>query len=269
MRFSKESAPSKHLLIAVAKKSGGNVEAAQVWLRRKVQLWQSELDRNNLIVLEGLGTFRNNGQFLPDQVQYDPASFGMASVMLHPIHVPSALDARMSVRFKSTTPVAKTLQLWQKAAAAAAVAALVTVSFWQTELPTQAAGWIQWPSFKGAEVTAPASESEALAPQSEEEAVLAEDAGNETAEEVAPTDLETPQQTALTGAYTLVVGAFSQPENAQVFAERVRAQGWEANVVEKHLYIVQLGNFDSREMAAEQLSNVKKSINEQAWICAL
>lgn len=274
--FHAEHSTPSNLLVPVAKKLGGNLEAAHSWLRRKVAWWQKHLSENDILVLEGLGSFRKNGEFQPEQsLQFEANSFGLTAVTLFKVHEPSALEARMTASLKTLSEGReKALLSWKHAAAAAAVIALVALGIYQSSVTTQMAGWFVPTSAPHQEeiidhvdnIVVESHSEQAKAETSEVEHMqeYAERISVEKTPEVA--DRSTPQ---IQANWSIVIGAFKDVENARNNAATYKEMGYDVHVIEGHLNKVTLGSFATREEAKEKLVTIKTEVNAFAWVCAL
>lgn len=70
------------------------------------------------------------------------------------------------------------------------------------------------------------------------------------------------------GSFQIVVGAFSQTNNAQRYVAEVQAKGFEAYISGHHngLHRVAIGSFGNREQATQALAQIKKQVNFNAWV---
>lgn len=250
---SSSSATTLHTV--VAKEIGGNLEAAESWVRRKINTWQEKIDQGSVLKLEGLGTFRKGGQFLAEQNNpLDAENFGFTQILLHPVHSPSALESKVSASLKVVSEQrSNAAALWKRAAVAAAVSALIGLGIFQSDLPTQAAGWF------GPSTEAP-TKSIIEKVESDNNAV---DVADVVEEEV----VAAPVKSAASYSHFIVVGSFKEPQNAHNLAAELEADGLEIHIIEGSLMKVGIG-FESRGEAAAELAQIKSSINKHAWIYA-
>lgn len=251
---SSSSATTLHTV--VAKEIGGNLEAAESWVRRKINTWQEKIDQSSVLKLEGLGTFRKGGQFLAEQNNpLDAANFGFTQILLHPVHSPSALESKVSASLKVVSEQrSNAVALWKRAAVAAAVSALIGLGIFQSDLPTQAAGWFA-PS-----IEAP---TKSIIEKVENEGTEATDATDVVEEKV----IATPVKSTASYSHFVVVGSFKEAQNAHNLAAELEADGLEIHIIEGSLMKVGIG-FESRGEAAAELAQIKSSINKHAWIYA-
>lgn len=238
------------LLPEVMKTLGATMEVAEQWIQRKIQGWQEQLDRGSVIMLSGLGSFLSKDLFQPETGTFDAAQFGFAPVMMHKLSEPSALQSKVVASLKMAAEDRKSsLVNWQRAGAAAAVAALFAIGVYQTPVVTQVAGWLSTP--------APA----------EVEAGVEEDATplieNITSGALAPEEVAKENH-----GYSIVVGSFKVAENADNYALELQLKDYHAVVIPGSLRKVGIGTYTSRKEAVSALQQIKATVNPQAWIFA-
>jgi cell division septation protein DedD len=252
--FNPNSAGSPAVLqAAVVRAKGGNLESAEAWVRRKVQNWQQTIDEGKAVALKGLGTFIGNHRFSPEQSgPIDAASFGFSSILLHRLAQPSALESKVVASLKVVSDQRKnSTALWRKAAVAAAVTALVTLGVFQSELPTQAAGWFAPQPTEAIEIE-PGEISQEAAVTPEEVDI------KDAPVVVAPVKAHT---------HYVVVGSFKEAQNAENLAADLKARGLEVELLKGSLLKVGIG-FGSRAEATAELAQIKANVNAHAWIYA-
>lgn len=253
------------LAAAAARHLGGNLEGAQAWVRRKVNAWQKTLEQGNVLMLPGLGSFRPGVHFQPEKTQlFDERNFGFTPIMLHPVQQASALEAKMTASLKRVTETRRAhLSAWQRAGVAAAIALLVSLGVYQSDLPTQAAGWWGGSSVESAEephaveTPTPAETPETISTAVAEEAVVE-----------APTETTFNTPVAKKAGYYIVVGSFKMDENAEKLATELSARGIDVRIIPGHLKKVAMGGYATRAEAVQALPAIKSSINAHAWIFA-
>ena len=258
------------LLPAVMKQMRCGMEVGESWIHRKVNQWQTTLDSGSILLLQGLGSFRKNGAFVPEKNnQFDAHSFGFSSVMLHPLSEPSALETKVAASLKIVAENrSQGLKAWRKAAVAAAITALVSLGVYQTELHTEMAGWFA----PGRSIQLDHSDR-----TNHSIDAVATPAANDVVEATEEIAVEIPavaapkvvKKTAVaTKKYYIVVGSFKMEENATNLAKELQAEGMDINILPGSLIKVGVGNYLTREAAKQDLAEIQKSINKYAWIYA-
>ena len=71
------------LLPEVMKSLGASMEVAEQWMGRKIQGWQNEIDKGNVVMLSGLGSFPSGNKFNAEPGTFDAQSFGFVPIMIH------------------------------------------------------------------------------------------------------------------------------------------------------------------------------------------
>ncbi len=254
------------LLSTVMRTMGTTMEVSEQWITRKVNGWQQVLDQGQVLMLPGLGSFSTTAGFKPEQNVLSDDSFGLTSFMMHAVHEPSALQSKVSASLKLVTESReKGLKAWQKAAVAAAVTALFGLGIFQSELPTEMAGWLGSLSTTSAAVENPveADATEVTKPETM------------TPETVTDIAVETPAAVAKVVTqptkgmgYYIVVGSFKEALNAEVLSEEIAAKGYNVSVLPGSLKKVGIGHFASRTAAKAELAKIKSEVNSHAWIFA-
>ena len=252
------------LLPTVMRTLGGSMEIAESWIRRKVNQWQTTLDSGSVLMLSGLGSFRNNGMFQPEREnQFDSNSFGFTAVMMHRISEPSALESKVVASLKMVAEQRENgLSSWRKAAVAAAITALISLGIYQSDITPQAmAGWFTpTPAAQEALDNFESINSETVAPS---ESVTPINATNVEENQVSLTPVKADSK-----KYYIVVGSFKMESNALTLAEELQAEGHEVKVLPGSLMKVGLGGFESRYQAKSALAGIKAEVNSYAWIYA-
>ena len=185
---------------------------------------------------------------------------------MHAVHEPSALQSKVSASLKLVTESReKGLKAWQKAAVAAAVTALFGLGIFQSELPTEMAGWLGSLSTTSAAVETPveADATEVTKP----ETMTPETVTDIAVETPAPVSKVVTQPTKGMGYY-IVVGSFKEALNAEVLSEEIAAKGYNVSVLPGSLKKVGIGHFASRAAAKAELAKIKSEVNSHAWIFA-
>lgn len=251
------------LLPEVMKSLGASMEVAEQWLVRKIKGWQSELDAGNVLMLPGLGSFPAQGKFQPEPGTFDAQSFGFVPVMIHKLEEPSALQSKVVASLKiASENKQSTLKAWQRAGAAAAVAALFGLGVMQSSVATQVAGWF------AAEEVIPSTEPELTPIES-----------TESVEEITPVSIETEALPDLTvikpvtqvkhsNGYSVIVGSFREGANADNYAAELAAKGLEVNLIPGSLRKVGIGHYQTRAEAVQAITQIKSTVNSGAWIYA-
>lgn len=257
------SSQNDHIVPEVMKTLGTSMEVAQQWIVRKIKGWQDQLDQGNVVMLPGLGSFAAPGKFNAEPGTFDANSFGFVAVMLHPLSEQSALQSKVLSSIKRTTEDAPSaLKTWQRAAAAAAVAALFGLGVAQSSVATQVAGWFaSVPTIEATTVTAEEDEAEQL----EVNAAIEVEAEIESAPEV---QAQAVQQGLFKSGYSIVVGSFKEGQNADAYAAELANKGFEVYLIPGSLTKVGIGYYSDRASAAASVSSLKSSINSGAWIYA-
>jgi cell division protein FtsN len=245
------------------KSLGASMEVAEQWLVRKIKGWQSELDAGNVLMLPGLGSFPAQGKFQPEPGTFDAQSFGFVPVMIHKLEEPSALQSKVVASLKiASENKQSTLKAWQRAGAAAAVAALFGLGVMQSSVATQVAGWF------AAEEVIPSTEPELTPIES-----------TESVEEITPVSVETEAVPDLTvikpvtqvkhsNGYSVIVGSFREGANADNYAAELAAKGLEVNLIPGSLRKVGIGHYQTRAEAVQAITQIKSTVNSGAWIYA-
>lgn len=251
------------LLPEVMKSLGASMEVAEQWLIRKIRGWQNELDAGNVLMLPGLGSFPAQHKFQAEPGTFNADSFGFVPVMIHRIEEPSALQSKVVASLKIASENKKsTLKAWQRAGAAAAVAALFSLGVMQSSVATQVAGWF--------------AEEETVSPVKLESTTI-ENA--ETIEATAPESIETevkpeqPREKPVTQfkhtkGYSVIVGSFREKSNADNYAAELAAKGLEVNLIPGSLRKVGIGHYQTRAEAVQAVAQIKSNVISGAWIYA-
>ena len=253
------------LLPEVMKSLGASMEVAEQWLVRKIKGWQNELDAGNVLMLPGLGSFPAQGKFQAEPGTFNADSFGFVPVMIHKLEEPSALQSKVVASLKiASEDKQSAVKAWQRAGAAAAVAALFSLGVMQSSVVTQVAGWF------AAEEVPPATELELTPVESAE-----------TAREITPVAVEveaeaTPEapvakpvtQLKYSKGYSVIVGSFREGANADNYAAELAAKGLEVNLIPGSLRKVGIGHYQTRAEAVQAISQIKSTVNSGAWIYA-
>ena len=265
LRFNPSVARTENTLLPkVMRSMGASMDVAEHWITRKLNGWQQALDEGQVLMLTGLGSFSSSAGFKPESNLFGSSSFGLTSIMLHPVHEPSALQNKVSASLKLVTEQReKGLRAWQRAAVAAAVTALFGLGVFQSDLPTQMAGW--YGDFTSSNTTV-----EEVMPAAEEVAEPATDVVEELStpapEEVKETKVV---QAPVKGAgYYIVVGSFKDGRNADNLADELAQQGYDVSILPGSLKKVGIGNYQSRGAAKAELAKIKSEVNSHAWIFA-
>jgi len=251
------------LLPEVMKSLGASMEVAEQWLGRKINAWQKELDAGNVLMLPGLGSFPAQHKFQAEPGTFNAESFGFVPVMIHKLSEPSALQSKMISSLKmASESKPRTTAAWQRAGAAAAVAALFSIGVLQSSVVTQVAGWFTEENSSpvlnndlGA--ITPTEEAEEISPEALEEVVKVEE----------PTALPVTQSKYSAG-YSVVVGSFREGANADNYAAELAAKGLEVHLIPGSLKKVGIGHYQTRAEALKAVSQIKSSVNSGAWIYA-
>jgi|SaaInl5LU_22_DNA_1037371.scaffolds.fasta_scaffold29165_2 cell division septation protein DedD/nucleoid DNA-binding protein len=254
------------LLPTVMRSMGTTMEVAEQWISRKINGWQQVLDQGQVLMLPNIGSFSTTAGFKPEHNVWSDDSFGLTPFMMHAVHEPSALQSKVSASLKLVTERReKGLKDWQKAAVAAAVTALFGLGIFQSELPTEMAGWIGSSSANSSAVSVESSEETQL------EVNTLEEAEEISTEKVAETMIEKAavvSQPVKGLGYYIVVGSFKEAANADSFSAELAAQGYHVSILPGSLKKVGIGHFTSRDAAKAELVHVKSAINSHAWIFA-
>ena len=256
------SSSENTLVGTVMRELGSTMEVAEHWIHRKVFAWQQVLDEGGVLMLPGIGSFPAPNVFKPDGQSLDAQSFGLTPVMVHAINEPSALQTKVVASLKMATEQRATgLRTWQRASAAAAVALLFGLGLFQSPWSTEMAGWF----------TSPAQVEVEDGLTDEVEAVE-----ELTTEEIAPVNVvETPApprvemgtvEKGLASGYSIVVGSFKMPENAENLAQSLASDGMDVHIISGSLVKVGVGHYSTRAEAKQALQGIKASVNSHAWI---
>lgn len=263
LRFNPSVARTENTLLPkVMRSMGTSMEVAEHWITRKLNSWQQALDEGQVLMLSGLGSFSESAGFKPESNLFGSSNFGLTSIMLHPVHEPSALQNKVSASIKLVTEQReKGLRAWQRAAVAAAVTALFGLGVFQSDLPTQMAGW--YGDFTSSDATI-----EEVTPTIEEVAEPAADV-EELSTPAAEVKETKAVQAPIKGAgYYIVVGSFKEGRNAENLADELAQQGYDVSILPGSLNKVGIGNYQSRGAAKAELAKIKSEVNSHAWIFA-
>ena len=253
------------LLPEVMKSLGASMEVAEQWLVRKIKGWQNELDAGNVLMLPGLGSFPAQGKFQAEPGTFNADSFGFVPVMIHKLEEPSALQSKVVASLKiASEDKQSAVKAWQRAGAAAAVAALFSLGVMQSSVVTQVAGWF------AAEEVPPATELELTPVESAETAREITPVAVEVKAEAIP---EAPMAKPVTQlkyskGYSVIVGSFREGANADNYAAELAAKGLEVNLIPGSLRKVGIGHYQTRAEAVQAISQIKSTVNSGAWIYA-
>ena len=251
------------LLPAVMKQMRCSMEVAESWISRKVNQWQNTLDSGSILLLQGLGSFRKNGAFVAEKNnQFDAHSFGFSTVMLHALNEPSALESKVVASLKMVSEQrAQGLITWRKTAVAAAIAALVSLGVYQSDLRTEIAGWFS----PGSNIELDHSDRNTGSSPLENAVESLESVSTKNDASNAAIKVRT---ASATKKYYIVVGSFKIEDNATSLANELLSEDLEVSVLPGSLLKVGVGNYSSREDAKRDLSKIQQSINQHAWIYA-
>lgn len=251
------------LLPAVMKQMRCSMEVAESWISRKVNQWQNTLDSGSILLLQGLGSFRKNGAFVAEKNnQFDAHSFGFSTVMLHALNEPSALESKVAASLKMVSEQrAQGLITWRKTAVAAAIAALVSLGVYQSDLRTEIAGWFS----PGSNIELDHSDRNTGSSPLENAVESLESVSTKNDASNAAIKVRT---ASATKKYYIVVGSFKIEDNATSLANELLSEDLEVSVLPGSLLKVGVGNYSSREDAKRDLSKIQQSINQHAWIYA-
>ena len=246
------------LLPEVMKSLGASMEVAEQWIGRKIKGWQNEIDKGNVVMLSGLGSFPSGNKFNAEPGTFDAQSFGFVPIMIHKLEEQSALQSKVVASLKIPVEDTKnTLKAWQRAGAAAAVAALFGLGVMQSSVATQVAGW-----FNQTEEINASSNTEVEIEDSIEEAEVIP----------APTTIENTavvvDNTIHSKGYSIVVGSFKEKDNADKYAADLAAKGMKVSIIPGSLRKVGIGHYTSRTEALQAMTTIKSSVNSGAWIYA-
>jgi cell division septation protein DedD/nucleoid DNA-binding protein len=251
------------LLPEVMKSLGASMEVAEQWIVRKIKGWQNELDEGHVLMLPGLGSFPSQNRFQPEPGTFDAQSFGFVPVMIHKLEEPSALQSKVVASLKiASENKQSTLKAWQRAGAAAAVAALFGLGVMQSSVATQVAGWFTAEDtleIEALPTVEPAAELPAITPT--------QPVVEEVEETPAPKAVEVVSQVHSKG-YSVIVGSFREKSNADNYAAELAAQGLEVNLIPGSLRKVGIGHYQNRAEAVKAVSELKATVNSGAWIYA-
>lgn len=251
------------LLPEVMKSLGASMEVAEQWLVRKIKGWQNELDAGNVLMLPGLGSFPAQGKFQAEPGTFNADSFGFVPVMIHKLEEPSALQSKVVASLKiASENKQSTMKAWQRAGAAAAVAALFSLGVMQSSVATQLAGWF------AEEEVIPSTEIELTPVQPTE---VANDVQTQVIEPEVKDEMPIAKpvtQLKYSKGYSVVVGSFREGANADIYAAELAAKGLEVNLIPGSLRKVGIGHYQTRAEAVQAVSQIKSTVNSGAWIYA-
>jgi nucleoid DNA-binding protein len=254
------------LLPAVMKQMRCTMEIAESWIARKVNQWQSTLDSGSILLLQGLGSFRKNDAFVAEKNnQFDAHSFGFSSVMLYSLNEPSALESKVAASLKLVAEQrSEGIKLWRKAAVAAAISALVTLGVYQSDLPTEMAGWFTPERIIQLDHSDRTPSTEY--PIEEENELETRTTDSVISSTVAPPPII--RKATSTKKYYIIVGSFKMEDNAKTLAKDLQKDGMDVSILPGSLLKVGIGNYLSREAAKEDLAQIQGKINQHSWIYA-
>ena len=219
----------------------------------------------SILMLPGLGSFPAQGKFQAEPGTFNADSFGFVPVMIHKLEEPSALQSKVVASLKIASENKQSaMKAWQRAGAAAAVAALFSLGVMQSSVATQVAGWF------AEEEVAPATELELNTVES-----------SETVKEITPVAVEVEAETMpessvakpvtqfkYSKGYSVIVGSFREGANADNYAAELAAKGLEVNLIPGSLRKVGIGHYQTRAEAVQAISQIKSTVNSGAWIYA-
>ena len=177
--------------------------------------------------------------------------------MIHKLEEQRPLQSKVIASLK--IPIEDTqnnLKTWQRAGAAAAVAALFSLGVMQSSVSQQVAGW-----FTQIEETN-SSEN----PNSEIEASFQKNF-NSTPRTLTEKSVPVNEKIHSKG-YSIIVGSFKEKTNADRYAADLANNGMEVIIIPGSLRKVGIGYYNSRTEALKAMNTIKSSVNSRAWIYA-
>jgi cell division septation protein DedD len=246
------------LLPEVMKSLGASMEVSEQWIGRKIKGWQNEIDNGNVLMLAGLGSFPSGKIFNAEPGTFGAESFGFVPIMIHKLEEQSALQSKVVASLKIPVEDTKNaLKAWQRAGAAAAVAALFSLGVMQSSVAHQVAGW-----FSQTEEINTSNNQEVEIENTLEESVIISNPIRVESTTVAE------DKTIPSKGYSIVVGSFKEKNNANNYAADLAAKGMEVSIIPGSLRKVSIGHYTSRAEALEAMTTIKTSVNSGAWIYA-
>ena len=235
------------LISEVMNLMGASMDAANQWIARKIKDWQNEIDNQNVLILPGLGSFSSRNTFTPEARTFDAKSFGFVPIMIHKLEEQRALQSKVIASLK--IPIEDTqnnLKTWQRAGAAAAVAALFSLGVMQSSVSQQVAGWFT---------------------QIEETNSSENPNFNSTPPTLTEKSIPVNEKIHSKG-YSIIVGSFKEKNNADRYAADLANNGMEVIIIPGSLRKVGIGYYNSRTEALKAMNTIKSSVNSRAWIYA-
>jgi hypothetical protein len=254
-----------------------HAEASAI-ISQEIASAKKDLQTNGRVVWDKLGIFYNdnNGsmQFMPqDQENFLLSSFGLHPIQLKAIRQPErpsiqAVDTPEPIRIDRRFN-------WKYAAAALLPIAVVGGLWWATQQgPTHGVNWASLNPWSPSLVTAsyqplPERTNWTIAPLdiTKDQFQIGQKA------EVTP-HIEipsNPKPNDHSGRYAVVGGAFKIAANATSFLDRLRAEGFDAQLVSStsDIHLVAFGVYKSQAEAKNALLNIRSADGKSAWIKTL
>lgn len=248
---------------------------AQAETQQFILSLQDQLQQYNTCLLEGIGTFyREEGTIFFEQEIYQnfsPYFFGLKPVHIMPLPVVNIWEETSSaVSVSPSSDVKVRKPNWKYLAAAAALAAIVSVSYplWPKKYTQQA--WVITEKIFQKVLPEPRYRYEEKinmqeVPLSGEEYRIED---HFTITDIKQTVMEHMQSQAEDLRYHVVAGCFRKRKNAEKLFNQLRGKGFNASIIGKRkgLYTVVYGSFVSKEEAKEYLFSTILPIQSQAWV---
>jgi cell division septation protein DedD len=234
---------------------------------------KNQLHTNGRVVWDKIGTFYNDAQGAMQFMPQDQENFLMSSFGLHPIQLKAIRMAPPIVQEPINIPTQQNGQRWNwKYAAAALMPLAIAGGLWWAaqQAPSQGLNWANINPFAPEQQMATyqplASTTEwRLEPEHFESVPLqiGTSKPNVTLEEKIHS-----QPNKHSVRFALIGGAFKVKENANKFLTQLKADGFDAQLVQgtSSIHMVAYGIYDSRQEAARAMENVRAAEGKSAWI---
>jgi len=287
--FHEGLAANSHLLIGeIAASAKLSVEEATEFINKTVKNWQLDLAAGNSIKVDGIGRFYQdkNGAICFNQSlesNFDLDAFGLdifrATAITREGATPEAVQTAILSRIKKER--SSSFPYWQAAAVFTGIGALLTVGFMKTDInlndkfkatfnPLNYSRAIEMPvAVPTARVLPVVIESPAETPKTEDATPEANTptVATKPAYE-APKAIEKPVEPGTNLPFHVVVGSFTELENAAELIGRLQQMGYQPEIIDLDAKFkkVSIKGFASRTEAARMLQNYKAQVNKGAWI---
>lgn len=269
---------------AFAENQGVSYEDALEYLKAFVYQAKSELQKQNLFELPGIGTFYRTSEnllkFEPDQMD-SMMSFGLETFHLTPLHSQPYFGKENVHSPKTATPEIQYIRktgTWSKVGWGLAVLPFLAYLVW---IPTKSGVLNKDKNFQFSNLNPfKPTPCEEYTPRIGHLLELDLDAKDLLLENLNTSNLKfaVPETTNVVIAeapkkiekkrYQIVGGCFSEKSNASRLMDKLVSQGYEAEMLDykNGLYLVSYGGYTSSRDARLALKKVKANANASAWL---